>query len=420
MILALAGVSTCAVDGTRSRSGTPLAVSAPERRSSASLPATKAGRDVVDTEPASDSSRTVVLVALDGVRWQDVFEGVDGALADRYHVPAEERLDATHLLPNLSRLMTTDGAAVGAPGAGAPMEASGPNFVSLPGYMELLTGRSDSGCTSNDCSRVPFSTVAEDVVRDGLGTAAIITSWEEIDRAAAAYPGHVLATTGRHGGAGRAAFLADPAISHLMDLGARASAEPGHDDFRPDVYTAAIARVFLASAKPAFLFVGLGETDEYGHRDDYRGYLRALREADTEIGYLDETVSWLNATGHPATLFVTTDHGRSNAFTSHGREYPESARVWLVASGAGIEARGRVTSFRRRHLSDVSQTIRSVIGIDPIDSPHAGDVLSELGLGPGPWPPRLASQPLPPRLAARAGPESAGPSQIRNRTVAAR
>ena len=258
------------------------------------------------------------------------------------------------------------------------MEASGPNFVSLPGYMEMLTGRSDTGCTTNYCSRVRFTTIAEDIVRAGFGAAAMVTSWEGIDLAAAACPDHVFSSTGRHGGAGRDAFREDPFVAPALDLGEHASPAPGHDDFRPDLYTAGVALAFLASVKPAFLFVGLGETDEYGHRDDYRGYLHALREADAAIGRIAEAASRLNAEGHPTTLLVTTDHGRSSAFSSHGKEHPESARVWLVATGAGIAARGRVPSYRGRRLSDVSQTIRSVLGLEPIDSPHAGNVLSEL------------------------------------------
>src|SRR4051812_4037316 len=54
-----------------------------------------------------------VLVTIDGVRWQDVFESRDR-------------------LPNLHRLASTRGALLGAPGRGV-INASGPEYVSLPG-----------------------------------------------------------------------------------------------------------------------------------------------------------------------------------------------------------------------------------------------------------------------------------------------
>ena len=86
---------------------------------------------------ASDvANHHVVLVVLDGVRWQDVFEGVDPELARRHGVPAAEVVPASALVPNLYRLAETRGAMIGAPGQGAPINATGPNYVSLPGYME--------------------------------------------------------------------------------------------------------------------------------------------------------------------------------------------------------------------------------------------------------------------------------------------
>jgi hypothetical protein len=325
--------------------------------------------------------RSVVLVAIDGVRWQDVFEGVDPALAEKFHVPAEERVDAARLLPNLHRLMTTEGAAIGGPGADHPMEASGPNFVSLPGYTEMLTGRADTGCTDNQCARTELPTVADEVARGGLGEAVVVASWPVIARAATAFSDGVTLSVGRHEGPGRALLAHDATVGPLIEAGERSQPEPGNGDFRPDNHTAKVALACLTTRAPEFLFVGLGDTDEYGHQEDYRGYLRALREADAVVGDLFRAVSALNARGQPSTLLVTTDHGRSREFDTHGQEHPESSRVWLVAAGAGVEARGLIGSPRSRHLSDVGQTIRRLIGLPPVVAPTAGDVMTELGGG---------------------------------------
>lgn len=320
----------------------------------------------------------VVLVTMDGVRWQDVFLGVDQSLADRYGVPEEERLEAAGLVPNLHRLMTEDGASIGAPGVGEEMRASGPNFVSLPGYMEMLTGRTDSGCTSNDCGRVRFATVADDVARESPGAAAVISSWAGIARAATEPSSRATVSAGRYLGDGRALLERDPELGRLLAEGASARPDPGHDDFRPDAHTARIGLALLALRDPKFLFLGLGETDEYGHRADYRGYLRALVHADAVIGKVAQIVRQENDSGRPTTLFVTTDHGRSEDFVSHGEEQPESARVFLVAAGAGIRARGSVASESTRHLADVGQTVRAALGMPVVRERHAGEVLTEL------------------------------------------
>ena len=323
------------------------------------------------------ASRTAVLVAIDGVRWQDVFGGVDPTLADAKGLSPAERVDAAHLVPNLHRMMTTDGAVIGAPSSAAKMRASGPNYVSLPGYMEMLTGRSDTGCTSNLCGDVPFATIADDVADHG-GLAAVVASWPGILHAAAATRGRVVMSIGRTGGENRSAFEDDPNVAALLREGETAGPSPGEEDFRRDESTANIACSYLESHRPSFLFVGLGETDEYAHQGDYRAYLSALHEADAVVGRLSAEVAAMTADGHPSTLMVTTDHGRSSAFATHGGDSPESARVWLVATGAGIRARGASTSTVPRRLADVSQTLRRVLGLPRVQAAPAGHVLTEL------------------------------------------
>ena len=56
------------------------------------LVATVASNAITTDRASNEPARSVVLVAIDGVRYQEVFLGVDPELAERYHVPAEERL----------------------------------------------------------------------------------------------------------------------------------------------------------------------------------------------------------------------------------------------------------------------------------------------------------------------------------------
>jgi hypothetical protein len=334
----------------------------------------------------------VVLVALDGVRWQEVFEGADSALSEQNGLDASERLAADRLMPNLGRLMTAEGAVVGAPGVDSPMEASGPNFVSLPGYMEMLTGTSEPGCTNNQCGQVGLRTVADDVAESGLGEAAIVSSWPVILKAAAEKPRRIAASVGRHGGGpSRDALERDPAVTSALLAGERTPSAVGEKDFRRDEETGNVALAVLDARRPAFLFVGLGEPDEYAHQGNYRGYLGALRRDDAIVGRIAEWVRRSNAAGHPTTLMVTTDHGRSFGFTDHGKDHPESARVWMVATGDGVEARGAVTSPKVRHLADVGQTVRAFLGLDLARVEGAGSRLSEL-TAPLPRGPRVAAR----------------------------
>ena len=58
---------------------------------------------------------------------------------------------ARALTPNLHRLFFDEGVALGDPRIGEGVLASGPVYVSLPGYLEMMTG-APSACADNDCS----------------------------------------------------------------------------------------------------------------------------------------------------------------------------------------------------------------------------------------------------------------------------
>ena len=292
----------------------------------------------------------IVLVTLDGVRWHEVFEGVDAKLAASHGLSPSEVLGAPELMPNLHRIVATHGAALGAPGFGATISASGPNFVSLPGYAELLSGRRITGCRDNQCTSAGARTLFDDFAaaspRDP-SQVALFTSWPDIARVAS-------------------------------ERGAVAEPLPRRASFRPDAVTAELAIAHLKAHPPRFLFLGLGEPDEFGHQNDYAGYLAAVHRADARIAEVDHELSRLAAHGTRTALFVTADHGRSDNFVEHGAKFPESARVWLIAAGSAVHATGFVAAPAQRHLADLAPTVRQIAGLPQDRDAEAGMPLSEL------------------------------------------
>lgn len=302
---------------------------------------------------------TIVLVALDGVRWQEVFGGVDRKLGRAQGLAHSEMLTAPALMPNLHALINS-GVAVGMDGRS--MRASGPSYVSLPGYLEMLTGFWPTGCLDNHCKDVRLATVVDHFTSElGVGDSdvAVITSWERIERVAALAPSRAAISTGRSGGQTRQRLAYDEVSSRLLRLGELAGPGPGTKDFRRDTATAVIALHYLRTHRPRFLFLELGECDEHGHANDYRGYLAALIDADQVIGDVAAELVEYGREGRRATLVVTTDHGRDDEFWSHGDGH-ESGAVWLVAAGSGIQRRGIVNPASPLRLADVGDMIRTL------------------------------------------------------------
>ncbi|HEY2745151.1 MAG TPA: hypothetical protein VGL86_11030, partial [Polyangia bacterium] len=256
-----------------------------------------------------------------------------------------------------------------------PMVASGPRFVSLPGYREILTGRRGDRCVDNDCPLIDEPTLLDELrASDGPDAAdvAVVASWEVIARAASTTPALVALSAGRHGGLTRDALAVSAAARADLDAALGARAWPGHGDYRPDALTAALALDVVAAARPRTMWIALGDSDEYAHRGDRDGYRRALVAADALLAHLVERV------GLDDTVFVVTaDHGRAANFRDHG-DAPESSAVWMVAAGAHIPRLGFLRSHELHRLADIAPTLRALFHLGADDSARAGHAIAEL------------------------------------------
>lgn len=286
-----------------------------------------------------DPAASVVLIALDGVRWQELFHGCE---VERSRDPdCATRTPA----PNLTHLARHEGAALGAPGRSV-LRVSGPSFVSLPGYQQMFTGRRQVECVSNECGRVEQPTLAEAVLdRHGRSQVAVFSSWPTLAEAVARDPDRVPVSSGRDGG------------------------------YRADAETAALALAHAREHSPRLLFVGLGDTDEAAHTGDYDAYLAALRRADAWVARFVDWARERTAMGHPTSVFVTTDHGRAPDFKEHERA-PDAADIWLVATGPAVKGRGWLAS-EPRSLADLAPTLADVLGV-PLPSAD-GRAIEALG-----------------------------------------
>jgi hypothetical protein len=328
--------------------------------------------------PREPDEAAVVVVVLDGARWQEVFVGSDPNLSGAPAVPAEA------LMPRMHAFVAERGAAIGAPGRGAPMSASGPNFVSLPGYTEIFTGRRSHACADNDCAPARSPTVFDQAraAAQQPSDVAVLASWERIERAASAAPGQLVVSTGRALTSHAEALRDDDSTRDWLERGAHADPFPGYGDFRPDRFTGALAVRYLEAKRPTLMFVGLGEPDEYCHRGDYAGYLASLHASDAIVGDLVDALGRMGARGRRTTVLVTADHGRGRDYRFHGREFPESGRVWLVALGGAVEARGFARSLRPHRLADVAPTVRALLDLPADPAPASGAAINELFMAP--------------------------------------
>jgi hypothetical protein len=308
------------------------------------------GAASADTAPRDGR---VVLVTIDGARWQDVFEGSDPSLGGGPSRPPAE------LMPRALHLAATRGVVLGASLEGCgTVHTAGATNVSLPGYIEIFTGHA-SRCLDNACEPVAES-VLDEAARAGLAGVASIGSWDVLARAVSGGAPGVLVSSGR---SWPDTSIAGGRLAELVALGQRADPYPGYGDYRPDVATAAIALEYYRVARPALFHIGLGDTDEYGHRNDYGAYLTALDRADTLIGDLADLLDTMGEEGRRTTVIVTPDHGRNADFRDHGVFHPESSRTFVLAFGGGIAERSVACPTGDLTLADLAPTVRVLVGL---------------------------------------------------------
>ena len=148
--------------------------------------------------PVAHKTENVIVVMMDGLRWQEVFRGADpeliktlgpealgdpkerAALAQKryWRDTTEERRAA--LMPFLWSTVATQGELFGNRDLGSDSHVANPLHFSYPGYSETLTGLVDPRVNSNDDVPNPNATVFEWLNKkpEFAGKVAAFGAWE--------------------------------------------------------------------------------------------------------------------------------------------------------------------------------------------------------------------------------------------------
>ncbi len=284
---------------------------------------------------ADVASSRVILVTIDGVRWQDV--------------NAEN-------MPVLTQRVKSSG--VMWRGVNAMTSSLAP--VSLPGYQTLMVGR--SMCIDNACSRVTDETLPERVARELAlppEQVAVFASWSRLARAASAKDGSIVVD-------------APPEGSPHADR-SKGETGPPWANARWDHETSRRALAHLERHKPRFFYLSLLDVDEHAHARDRAAMLQALREGDRVLARIFTWVDALPADERArTTVIVTTDHGRGPGpfWFDHRSAFPAAREIFMAIVGA----RSTVTSVSQ---ADVRPTIEALMGLAPTTKHGGRAIVSE-------------------------------------------
>jgi Type I phosphodiesterase / nucleotide pyrophosphatase len=339
-----------------------------------------AGRAAEPRENAAavkTKTRNILLVTSDGLRWQEVFGGADPALMNKADGGVENvsllteefggetpEIRRKALLPFLWNVMAKNGQLYGNANAGSEAKVTNGRNFSYPGYNEIFTGWVDTSIDSNEKRQNGNVTVLEwlNGQEDFQRRVAAFGSWDRFPYILNSARSRIRVVAGWRPLVGRGLSTEERLLSRLV-----AETPRIWEDCTYDTFTFHAALEYFKRQRPRVLYIGLGETDEFGHAGRYDHYLHSAHHVDTYLRILWETVQSLPDYRGTTTLILTTDHGRGDApveWKSHGAKVKGSERIWIGFLGPDTPALGERTGIAPVTQSQIAATLARFLGLD--------------------------------------------------------
>lgn len=335
-------------------------------------------------------TENIILITLDGLRWQEVFRGADSLLVDDTGMiktpgsllpefwdkdPLKRR---EMLMPFVWNTLAKDGQIYGNRTYGNKVDNSNKMWFSYPGYNEILSGfADDERITSNDKIDNPNVTFLEYLNQkpEFKGKVLAFGSWD-------VFP--YIVNKKRSGIPVNAGFdLAEGdelSPEELLTNKLQSEIRGPWEGVRLDAFTQSYAMDALKNKKPRALFISYGETDDWAHENHYDQYLWSTKQTDA---YIKEIWDFVQSDPHykgNTTMVITVDHGRGitkTSWRSHGASVPEGGEIWMAAIGPDTPATGEMKSQGQWHSAMIARTLFQMLGMEYPDA-KAGKAIKEM------------------------------------------
>jgi hypothetical protein len=327
-------------------------------------------------------TRNVILVTLDGFRWQELFKGADPAvISDGKYVLAEDVQDYWHpeemerrklLMPFVWNHIASEGQLYGNREHQNKVNCTNHHLLSYPGYSEMLVGFRHRKVSSNRKIENPHATVFEMIGDHGAfeNEVAAFATWD-------AFP-YILRESKSQIHLNAGGDLAEGRISRKEKLLNRHHQNTNN---RSDSLTFHYALEYLKRERPRVTFISFDETDKHAHAGRYDEYLKAAHRADRMIAELWRWVQSQDDYRDKTTLFITTDHGRGsgkNNWRAHRLFATGSRHIWFAVVGPDTPAFGEMKMKTKTFQNQVAKTIAAFLGLPYRNVEPVGEVVQTM------------------------------------------
>lgn len=323
----------------------------------------------------------LILVSLDGVRTQELFQGLDVELLMKSNkgkkkedIPLYQRFYGATPEESRAKLMpffwnewiANHGVVLGNRHklSSSTMKLVNRRRFSFPGYSEILTGEAhDKEIKSNDKIQNPFPTILDYLQSEWKldhKQISCFASWDVFPYIVSSQFNSFYVNAG---------FQNYPwGNSTVQSLNKAQFEQPTPwDSVRHDFTTFSFAMDYLQRQKPKVFYLALGETDDWAHMDRYDRVLETLYRTDIYLkqlwNYLQTDPFYKDRTG----ILLCTDHGRGDNiynWISHNDKLPGAEFVWMAAFSPNISLRGEMQTQNPITQSQIAATLCRMAGLD--------------------------------------------------------
>jgi hypothetical protein len=328
--------------------------------------------------PVPLKTRNVVLLVSDGLRWQEMFTGADptllneknGGIWDKeadlkrafWRDDVNERRKA--LFPFIWTTVAAHGQIFGNQLKGSVARVTNKFWFSYPGYNEMLSGHADPRIDSNEFGPNPNITVFEwlNGLPDLHGQIAVFATWATFKDIFNVARSHLPMQVGWDPPYKGQVGPREALMNELYRTTTELEDTDVYDSFQQIPLLDSFAR-----AQPRVLFVGYGETDNWGHMGRYDLLLHAAHSFDHYVEQLWNTLQRLPAYRDCTTFILTADHGRGSGpveWKEHGVEQKGSDNIWIAVMGPDTAPLGERSHVGEVHQAQIAATIAALLGKD--------------------------------------------------------
>lgn len=321
-------------------------------------------------------TENVILITLDGFRWQELFNGADSSFIKQQKFLKDDQLKTKYwrddvaerrkaLLPFFWNTIAREGQLYGNRLAGSKVNLTNNQLFSYPGYNEILTGKADNErITSNDKFYNPNVNVLEflNQQKDLKGKVAAFTSWDVFPYIINDKRSGVYVSTGAFPIAGTKLTEREKLLNEMI------TAIPNPlGDVRLDGFTFYYGMEYMKKNKPRVVYFAFDETDDFAHAGEYAAYLNAANYTDRFIGELWRYIQSDDFYKNKTTLLITVDHGRgedAESWKHHGQKIPVADQIWMAVLGPDTKPLGEIKGDVQLYQNQVATTLARLLGYE--------------------------------------------------------